>query len=167
MSEYTFGNEAEQQEQPDSAVAPKFYRDYMDKVSQQLKALQDRNDALEAAQNRQFVKDALTAKGYAPEAAGLYTGAPDKLDEWLSANGAALARTGGEAAVEATQGAQGAPQSTVSAESQAQQQAFAAAGQGAAGVAASSEDQLVARLRNASSLEELEAIEREQGSRYV
>lgn len=158
---YGFGEESTEQA-PDAAVAPKFYRDYMDKVSKQLQALQDKNDALEKAQNQQAVKDALTAKGYAPQAAGLYTGSPDKLDDWLSANGAALAKTGGEA-VEPGQGVQGTPQTVVSPESQAAMQQMASAG--VDGVAATSgEDQLNARLNAADSQEEFNAIMREAGN---
>lgn len=162
MSEmYGFGEESTEQA-PDAAVAPKFYRDYMDKVSKQLQVLQDKNDALEKAQNQQAVKDALTAKGYAPQAAGLYTGSPDKLDDWLSANGAALAKTGGEA-VEPGQGVQGTPQTVVSPESQAAMQQMASAG--VDGVAATSgEDQLNARLNAADSQEEFNAIMREAGN---
>lgn len=162
MSEmYGFGEESTEQA-PDAAVAPKFYRDYMDKVSKQLQALQDKNDSLEKAQNQQAVKDALTAKGYAPQAAGLYTGSPDKLDDWLSANGAALAKTGGEA-VEPGQGVQGTPQTVVSPESQAAMQQMASAG--VDGVAATSgEDQLNARLNAADSQEEFNAIMREAGN---
>lgn len=162
MSEmYGFGEESTEQA-PDAAVAPKFYRDYMDKVSKQLQVLQDKNDSLEKAQNQQAVKDALTAKGYAPQAAGLYTGSPDKLDDWLSANGAALAKTGGEA-VEPGQGVQGTPQTVVSPESQAAMQQMASAG--VDGVAATSgEDQLNARLNAADSQEEFNAIMREAGN---
>jgi hypothetical protein len=42
------------------------------------------------------VETALKAKGYAPQAAGLYAGTPDKLDEWLTANGGALAKLPGD-----------------------------------------------------------------------
>lgn len=159
---YGFGEESTEQA-PDAAVAPKFYRDYMDKVSKQLQALQDKNDALEKVQNQQAVKDALTAKGYAPQAAGLYTGTPDKLDDWLAANGGALAKTGGETAGEAGEGVQGTPQSVVPAESQAQMTAFSAAGSGAAS-ALSGEDALNARLQAAQTQEELAQIMREQGN---
>ena len=168
MSEtYGFGAEDELSEPaPDAAVAPKFYRDYMDKVSKQLQALQDRNDALEAAQRQQAVREALTAKGYAPEAANLYTGKPEGLNDWLAANAAALAKTGGEAAIEAGQGVQGTPQTVVSPEDQAALERMAAAGQGGA-PALAGDAQLAARVAAATTLEELEAIEREQGSRYL
>lgn len=169
MSEmYGFGAEEEQEEpQIQGDPNPKGFRKWMDEVSGTLKELRAENDRLRAAQQKTEVEKALTAKGYAPEAAGLFTGTPDKLDDWLSANGAALAKAAGAAEGEQGQVPTGPPASTVSAESQAQQAAFQAAGRGAAGAAASSEDQIVARIKAANSLEELEAIEREQGSRYV
>lgn len=162
MSEmYGFGEE-EQGEPSTQEQGPKWFRTHMDKVSQQLSELKAENDRLKDAQNQQAVKDALTAKGYAPQAAGLYTGSPDKLDDWLSANGAALAKTGGEA-VEPGQGVQGTPQTVVSPESQAAMQQMASAG--VDGVAATSgEDQLNARLNAADSQEEFNAIMREAGN---
>jgi hypothetical protein len=167
VSEYGFGveDEGEQGEpQAPAGAAPKWFRERMDKVSEQLKALQERNELLEQAQRQTQVAEALAAKGYAPQAAGLYTGTPDKLDDWLSANGAALAKTDGSA-VEQGQGTQGVPQTAISPESQAAQAAFAAAGSGAAS-GASGDDQLVARMNAANSMDELDQIMRENGSRF-
>lgn len=163
---YGFGAEEEQGEpqNQEGAVAPKFYRDYMEKVSKQLQALQDRNDALEKSQRQQQVKEALTAKGYAPEAAQLFTGKPEELDTWLGTYGAGLAKTGGEAAGEAGQGVQGTPQSVVPAESQAALAAFSAAGSGAA-PALAGEDALAARIDAAKTSEELATIMREAGNK--
>jgi hypothetical protein len=166
VSEYGFGAEIEQGEQaPDATVGPKFYREWMDKISGQLGELKAENDRLKAAQQKQEVEKTLTAKGYAPQAAGLYTGTPDKLDDWLSANGAALAKTDG-AAVEQGQGVQGTPQTVVSPESQAAQAAFSAAGSGAAS-GLSGDDQLAARMNAAQNMEELDAILREAGNRMA
>lgn len=169
MSEmYGFGVDDEQSEPQaqNGAVAPKFYRDYMDKVSKQLQALQDRNDALEQAQRQTQVAEALKAKGYAPQAAGLYTGEPNKLDEWLGANSAALARVDGTTAGEAGQGVQGTPQSVVPAESQAALAQMSAAG--TTGTSAlSGDDALAARIAATTSAEELDAIMREQGSKFI
>jgi hypothetical protein len=163
---YGFGAESEQGEPQgqEGAVAPKFYRDYMDKVSQQLKALQDRNDALESSQRQQEVRTTLTAKGYAPQVADLYTGEPGKLDDWLGTYGAGLAKADGAAAGEAGQGAQGAPQSVIPAESQAAMAAFSAAGTDGA-IALTGEEALVARMNAASSKEEFDAIMRDAGNR--
>lgn len=168
MSEmYGFGAEEEQGEPQiqEGAVAPKFYRDYMDKVSAQLKALQDKNDALEKAQRQQQVKESLTAKGYAPQVADLYQGKPEELDSWLGAYGAGLAKADGSAAGEAGQGVQGTPQSVIPAESQAAMAAFSAAGSDGA-PALSGEDALNARLNAAQTQEEFAAIMREAGNKF-
>lgn len=167
MSEmYGFGeeNEPSEPQAPDAAVAPKFYRDYMDKVSKQLQALQDKNDALEKAQAKQAVKEALTAKGFAPQVADLYQGTPDKLDDWLGTYGSGLAKTDG-AAVEAGQGAQGTPQTVVSPESQAALAAFGAAGSDGASSALTGEEQLAARINATQTPGEFAAIMREAGNR--
>jgi hypothetical protein len=166
VSEYGFGIEDEQGEpEIQETQGPKWFRDYMGKVSGQLGELKAENDRLKAAQQKQEVEKALTAQGYAPQAAGLYTGTPDKLDDWLSANGAALAKTDG-AAVEQGQGVQGTPQTVVSPESQAAQAAFSAAGSGAAS-GLSGDEQLVARLSAAQNDEEWAAIMREAGNRMA
>ncbi|MHC5264195.1 hypothetical protein ACYSUO_40510 [Streptomyces sp. UC4497] len=57
-----------------------------------LNELQAENKLLKEAQTRGEVENALKAKNYAPQAAGLFTGEPAKLDEWLTANGGALAK---------------------------------------------------------------------------
>lgn len=166
MSEYGFGEEIEQGEpEAQEAQGPKWFRDYMGKVSGQLGELKAENDRLKAAQQKQEVEKTLAAKGYAPQAAGLYTGTPDKLDDWLSANGAALAKTDG-GAVEQGQGVPGTPQTVVSPESQAAQAAFSAAGSGAAS-GLSGDDQLAARMNAAQNMEELDAILREAGNRMA
>lgn len=167
MSEmYGFGAGEEIEPSGQEQPAPKWFRQHMDKVSEDLKALREENDRLKAAQQRQEVEKALTAKGYAPQAAGLFTGTPDKLDDWLAANGGALAKTGGEAAGEAGEGVQGTPQSVVPAESQAAQAAFSAAGTDGA-PALGGDDALAARLNQAQSMDEVYAIMREQGSKFV
>lgn len=163
---YGFGVDEELTEpQSQGAKEPKWFRERMDKVSEQMRALQERNDALEAAQRQTQVAEALTAKGYSPTAAGLFTGTPDKLDDWLGAHGAALAKTDGNA-VEPGQGVQGTPQTVVSPESQAALQALAAAGQGGAAVL-SGDDQLAALIAAAKDDSELDAILRSNGSKFV
>lgn len=166
MSEYEFGVEDEMNEPSGQDQGPKWFRDQMAKVSGDIKSLREENETLRAERARAQVRDALTAKGYAPQVADLYTGQPDKLDDWLGTYGAGLAKTGGEAAAEAGQGVQGTPQSSVSAEDQAAMAKMAAAGQDGASAALSGEDQLVARMNAAKSMEELDAIMRESGSRY-
>jgi hypothetical protein len=97
VSEYGFdGFEPEEipgaGEQQSTQQGPKWFRDYMDKVSGQLKTIQAENESLKAEKKQKAVADALKAKGYAPQAAGLFVGEPEKLDEWLTANGSALAK---------------------------------------------------------------------------
>ena len=165
MSNFGFGEDDGEQSEPQGQEpqGPKWFRERMDKVSEQLKALQERNAQLEAAQRQTQVAEALKAKGYAPTAAQLFTGTPDKLDDWLGTYGAALAKADGEA-VESGQGVQS-TQTVVTPESQAALAAHAAAGQdGAAALAG--DDQLAARLSAATSMEELDQIMRDNGSKY-
>jgi hypothetical protein len=159
---YGFGEEEQGGPQGQSEQGPKWFREQMAEVSGTLKELRAENERLKENQRQEQVAKTLTAKGYAPQAAGLYTGTPDKLDDWLSANGAALAKTGGEA-VEQGQGVQGTPASVVSPESQAAMQQMASAG--VDGVAAiSGDDQLAARMEAANTPEEFNAIMREAGN---
>jgi len=161
---YGFGVDDPAGEPAQDPQGPKWFREYMDKVSGQLKSLQERNEELERAQRQTQVAEALKAKGYAPQAAGLYSGDPNKLDDWLSANGAALART--EAAPEGDQQGQpaGPPPTVVSPESQAAMAAMSAASTGGAGPL-SGEDQLAARLEAAGDDEAaFNAIMREAGN---
>lgn len=166
MSDYGFGVDDELNEPQDQgAKEPKWFRDRMDKVSDQMKALQKRNEDLEAAQRQTQVKEALTAQGYAPTAAQLFTGKPEELTDWLGTYGAALAKADASGA-EQGQGAQGTPQTVVSPESQAAMQQMAAAGQdGAAALAG--DEQLAARLLAAKDETELNAILKGEGSKYV
>lgn len=131
MSEYGFdGFEPDDmsgagEPQSNGQQGPKWFRDYMDKVSGQLGELKAENDRLKAEKKQQVVADTLKAKGYAPQAAGLFTGDPAKLDEWLSANGAALAKLPAAPGEEGQQGEQapsGPPASTVPADGQEQMQ---------------------------------------------
>lgn len=168
MSDYGFGveDDGEQGEpQIPANAAPKWFRERMDEVSETLKGLKAENERLKEAQRHTQVTEALTAQGYAPQAAGLYAGTPEGLNDWLSANGAALAKVDG-GAVEQGQGTQGVPQSVISPESQAAQAAFSAAGSGAAS-GLSGDDQLAARLAGAQNMEELDAILREAGNRMA
>lgn len=169
MSEmYGFGEESTEQA-PDAAVAPKFYRDYMDKVSKQLQALQDKNDALEKVQNQQAVKDALTAKGYAPQAAGLYAGKPEGLDDWLTANAGALAKLpvaeGEEPAGEELVTPAGVPQSIVTPESQAELARMQAMGTSGVAAPQGSDKELAARI-DAMDEPQFDEFMRSQNNRF-
>jgi hypothetical protein len=168
VSEYTFGDfdpemsgagEPQIQEQQ----GPKWFRDYMDRVSGQLKDLQAENAAMKAEKARSEVADALKAKGYAPNAAELYQGTPDKLDDWLSAHGGALAKLAPEGQEQGEVTPQGPPPSTVSATDQAQMQRMQEAGTQGVLPPQGSEAELVQRLKTASP-EEFAQIMRSHGS---
>lgn len=165
MSNFGFGEDDETTEpQGQGEREPAWFRSRMDKVSGEIAELKAENDRLKTAQRQQEVAEALKAKGYAPQAAGLYTGTPDKLDDWLGANSAALARADGAAVEQGQEGVQGTPQTVVTPESQAAQAAFSAAGQNGA-PALGTEDQLAARMNAAQTEEEFAAIMREAGNR--
>lgn len=173
MSEYGFGyedpgfNPAAAEQSDDKA--PKWYRDRMDKVSEQLNQLVEENNRLKAAQQKTAVADALTKAGYAPQAAGLYQGDPAGLTDWLAANGAALAKLPapeGAGETEQGQARQGPPQSVVSPEDQAALSRMQGMGAEGAAPPLGSEEQLTARIQAATTPEELEAILREAGNRF-
>lgn len=167
MSEYEFGVEDETNEPAATQdQGPKWFREQMAKVSQDIKSLREENETLRAERARTQVREALTQQGYAPQVADLYTGKPEGLNDWLTAHGAVLAKADGAAVEQGQQAAQGAAQSAVSPEDQAAMERMAAAGQGAQAPALSADDQLTARLNAAKSMEELDAIMREAGSRY-
>ncbi|MFF6988357.1 hypothetical protein [Streptomyces sp. NPDC010273] len=139
MSEYSFGYDDTDDtsglgETNDQQQGPKWFREGLAKLSGQVNELKAENDRLKAAQTRSQLEDTLKAKGYAPQAAGLFQGDPAKLDEWLTANNAALARLPeGQSQGEQQQTQQGPPPTTVPAEGQEQLQRLQ--NQGTQGVA--------------------------------
>ncbi|AXG81148.1 hypothetical protein [Streptomyces paludis] len=174
MSEYSFGydpsddpsdlGEAGQQPQ-----GPKWFREGLDKLSGQVQELKAENDRLKSAQVKTQVEDALKAKGYAPAAAGLYTGTPDKLDDWLTANGGALAKlppVPGEGGGAGEQAPQGPPATTVPADGQEAMQRMAE--QGTQGVAPpqGTDAEIAAALKAAQTPEQFAEIMRSHGSQY-
>ena len=172
MSEYSFGEfdpddmSGAGEPQASGQQGPKWFRDYMDKVSGQLKAIQAENEALKAEKKTQAVSDALKAKGYAPAAATLFQGEPDKLDEWLTANGGALARLpeGQQQGEEQTQ--QGPPASTVPADGQEQMRLMQE--QGTQGVAPpqGTDNEIAAALKAAGSLEDFAKLMQSHGNPF-
>lgn len=162
MSNYGFGEE-EIEPQGQEAKEPAWFRNRMDKVSTEIAELRAENDRLKSEQAKQAVKETLTAQGYAPGVADLYTGKPEGLNDWLSTNGALFAKAVPAEGEQQAQIQQGPPATTVSPESQAAAAAFAAAGQGGAG-GLSAEQQLQARLNQAQTKQEFDAIMREAGN---
>lgn len=158
---YGFGAD-ENEPQGQEAKEPAWFRSRMDKVSGEIAELKAENDRLKAAAAKQTVRDTLTAQGYAPGVADLYTGQPEGLNDWLSANGALFVKAA-EAAGGQQQTQQGPPATTVSPESQQAMANFSAAGTAGA-PALSGEDALAARLNVAPTEEEFNAIMREAGN---
>jgi hypothetical protein len=173
VSEYSFGYDdtddtsdlGEAQNQPQG---PKWFREGLDKLSSQVNELKAENDRLKAAQQRSEVESTLKAKGFAPQAAGLFTGTPDKLDDWLTANGGALAKLPGDGqeqlGEEVTQ--QGPPASTVPADGQEQMQRMQE--QGTQGVAPpqGSEAELAAAIAACTTEEQFAQLMQSKGSPY-
>ena len=175
MSEYSFGyNDADdmsdlgETNEQQSQQGPKWFREGLSKLSGQVQELKAENDRLKAAQQRSQLEDALKAKGYAPQAAGLFTGTPDKLDEWLTANGGALAKlpvNGQEQqGEEVTQ--QGPPASTVPADGQEQMRLMQE--QGTQGVAppAGTDALLAAALKAAQTPEQFAQLMQSHGNQH-
>jgi hypothetical protein len=144
---------------------PKWFREGLSKLSSQVNELKAENDRLKAEQKTKAVSEALKAKGYAPQAAGLYTGEPDKLDEWLTANGGALAKLP-EGAQGEQQTHQGPPPTTVPADGQEQLQRMQE--QGTQGVAPpqGTDAELAAALKAAGSFEDFAKLMQSHGNPY-
>ncbi|MFF9268619.1 hypothetical protein [Streptomyces rochei] len=171
MSEYSFGFEETDEtsglgETQSQSQGPKWFREGLDKLSSQVNELKAENDRLKAEKKQQAVADALKAKGYAPAAASLYTGEPAKLDEWLTANAAALAKLpeGEQQGVQQTQ--QGPPPTTVPADGQEQMQRMQE--QGTQGVAPpqGTDAELAAALKAAGSFEDFAKLMQSHGNPY-
>jgi hypothetical protein len=129
VSEYSFGYDGADdmsdlgETGDQTQQGPKWFREGLAKLSGQVNELKAENDRLKAAQTRSELENTLKAKGYAPQAAGLFSGDPAKLDEWLSANGAALAKlpaAPGEDGQQGEQAPSGPPATTVPADGQEQ-----------------------------------------------
>lgn len=175
VSEYSFGYDPSGDELPDlgetneqQTQGPKWFREGLSKLSGQVNELQAENKRLKEAQVKGQVEDALKAKGYAPQAAGLFTGTPDKLDDWLTANGGALAKLPA-APGEETPGEQaptGPPSTAVPADGQAALQRMQE--QGTQGVAPpqGSDKELAAALAACRTEEEFNALMQSHGSPY-
>ncbi|MEW2498370.1 hypothetical protein AB0942_33285 [Streptomyces nodosus] len=171
MSEYSFGydeagEEPDLGETNDQPQGPKWFREGLAKLSGQVNELQAENKRLKAAQTRSELETTLKAKGYAPQAAGLFTGEPAKLDEWLTANSAALARLPEAEQPGEQQPPSGPPASTVPADGQAEMQRMQE--QGTQGVAApqGSDKELSAAIQAAQTPEELAKLMQSNGSPF-
>lgn len=176
MSEYSFGydptddlSDLGETNPQQSQQGPKWFRDGLEKLSGQVQELKAENDRLKMAQTRSQLEDALKAKGFAPQAAGLFTGKPDQLDEWLTANGGALAKLPaptGEGEQPGEQAPSGPPPTIVPADGQEQMQRMQE--QGTQGVAPpqGTDKELAAAIRAAQTEAEYAQIMKAHGSPY-
>jgi hypothetical protein len=174
MSEYGFGyadpdGTSDLGETQDQQQGPKWFREGLANLSNQVKELKAENDRLKAAQQREQIAAALKTKGFAPQAAGLYQGEPNGLDDWLTANAPALAKlpAEGEQSSEQEQGApQGPPPSIVTPESQAALARMQAMGAGGAAAPSGGEQETVSRLQSMEDPEQFAQFMREQGNKF-
>jgi len=173
VSEYGFGYEESDEtsglgETNDQPQGPKWFREGLAKLSGQVNELQAENKRLKETQTRSELENALKAKGYAPQAAGLYQGDPAKLDDWLTANGGALAKLPAAPGEEnpGEQVLSGPPASTVPASGQEQMQRMAE--QGTQGVAPpqGSDKEMAAALAACQTPEEFNKLMQSHGSPY-
>lgn len=172
MSEYSFGYEetdetsglGETQNQPQG---PKWFREGLDKLSSQVSELKAENDRLKAAQQRSQVENTLKAKGFAPQAAGLFAGKPDQLDEWLTANGGALAKLPGDGQEQqGEQAPSGPPASTVPADGQEQMQRMQEMGTQGVAPPQGSDKELAAAIAACKTDEEYAQLMKSHGSPF-
>lgn len=156
MSEYGFGYDDTDETSglgetgDQTPQGPKWFREGLSKLSSQVQELKAENDRLKQQQQRSQLEDTLKAKGYAPQAAGLFSGDPAKLDEWLTANGDALAKLPAAPGEESGHAPSGPPPTTVPADGQEQMRLMQE--QGTQGVAPpqGSDVELAAALKAAS-----------------
>lgn len=173
MSEYTFGDYdpsdemsglGESESQPQG---PKWFREGLDKLSSQVKELRAENEALKRSQVEEQVAKTLKAKGYDPAAAALFKESPEKLDDWLGAYGAALAKLPGEGQEQDQEQPAGPPASTVPADGQEQMQRMAEAGASGVAPPQGTDKEIAAALAAANSREDFEKIMRSHGSQFT
>lgn len=112
------------QQQPDGG-----FRQYLKKLEETVKSQSAQMETLLAESRQNKVADVLQAKGYPRQAAGLYSGDPAKVDEWLTTYGELIAKESGAAPEGGNQDdgggqGQGAPGTTVPPAGQAQLQQF-------------------------------------------
>lgn len=173
MSEYGFGYDDTDDtsglgETNDGQQGPKWFREGLSKLSGQVQELKAENDRLKAAQQRSELEKTFTAKGYAPQAAGLFSGDPAKLDEWLSTNGAALAKLPAVPGEEGPgeQAPSGPPASTVPADGQDQLQRMQEAGTSGTAAPQGTDAEIAAAIKAASSPEDFAKLMQSYGSPF-
>jgi len=182
MSEYTFGEMSYSGGQPTDGQqsgagagqeqSPKWFRDYMAQAKQQNDTLAAQLQQLTAEKRQTEMAEVFRAKGFLHSAAALYQGEPDKLDEWLSVHGDALARTGQQPPQQQQRppGEMPPPQAAPAVPSslQADLQKIQQQGLGTAAAAQSgSDDDLAAALRATTNPAEFQQVAAAHGWQYT
>lgn len=163
LSDYEFGYD-DGSNQPPADAPPKWFREYMEKAGEENKALREQLTQLQQKEAKAGLEDKFKAAGYAPGAVNLYQGEPEKVDDWLKANGEYLAK---HSAPEGEQQAPaGPPASTVDTEGQAQMQRMAEAGASGAAEPQGSDKELAAAIAAADTPEKFAALMRSHGNRH-
>lgn len=141
-------------------------RDHLKKVEDQNESLRKQVEALVAQQRKTAVADELQAKGYDRTVAGLYSGDPEKLDEWLTTYGPMLAKQPAPTTGDGSAQQQGvAPASTVPADGQAAMQQMQGMGNMAAPPQGTEQEQM-AQINNATDSAALMQYLQSQGNPY-
>jgi hypothetical protein len=172
LSEYSFGYDEGQalglEEQAPANAEPKWYRDRMDKVSDQMKSMAEELKALRAKDLTAELAKKFEAAGVNPSASALYQGDPAGVDDWLKANGGLLAKLpAAEGQQEAEQQApQGPPATVVSPEGQAQMAVMQEAGANGTAAPQGSDQEQAAAIAALNSEEDYAAYMRAQGNRF-
>lgn len=134
-----------QQGQQQGDDKPNGFRQYLKSLEESNKALMKRLEGLEGESRRNRVADELESKGYDRAAAALFTGDPEKVDEWLTSAGSLLAkRPDAQQGAAGTQQQGGTPNTTVTPDGQAQLQQLQQMGQNAAAPQGSDTEQAAA-----------------------
>lgn len=183
MSEYSFGGMAYSGGDPDESQdpgygagqqdqSPKWFRTAMEKMAEQNRNLGAQVESLLAEKRQTEIATAFEAKGFSRSAAALYQGPPDKLDDWLTAHGDALARSGVQAPAPQQQDTRPPgemqPQGGLAPDVQANLQKMQQMGSGVAPQGStSSDDELAAALRATTTPQEFLQVAQANGWQYT
>lgn len=168
MNEFEFGIDEGLGEPAPPNAEPKWYRERMDKVSDQMKAMADELKALRAKDMQAELSKKFEAAGVNPAAASLYQGEPAGVDDWLKTHGGLLARLpGAEERQEAEQQPPaGPPPTIVSPEGQAAMAAMQEAGATGAAPPQGSDKEQAAAIAAITDEASYAAYMRAQGNPY-
>jgi hypothetical protein len=135
----------------------------MEADAKAMKEMRDELNALRQEAKTAQVAKVFQAQGFNPAAASLYTGEPDKVEEWLTANGSMLARTEGQQQPTKEQVPAGAPASSIPPASQQGMAAMNAAGTDGSAQQLTGDDAIAAALAATTTPEEFQQVARAHG----